>query len=278
MEDIFILSELSGKELYEKAQIYKQNKDYDNHAICLVRSADYNYKLAQEVVFREEEFKLQNYSNTFKSYENAISINDKNSYSLTQLARMYHFGHGTQIDYSQARKLYLMAIEKGNDVAMNNFGNMCGKGYGMDKDSSMAFNYLNMSARKGNNMAMHTLGQMHENGEEVQRDFQKAKEFYEMSVMSGDQKAINDLINLYKKNIFDKDTVTNSLFKLNLLNELWTIYGYDSYCIKAIETNLISEKKIRKLKKKNAKMKLHILASPDGKLYFEAKKHWNENK
>ena len=86
-------------------------------------------------------------------------------------------------------------------------------------------------------------------------------------------KKIKDKIN--EKNI---SVLCRCLIKINKLDILKELCGYNDYTILSIKENYDKQKIIKKLNKENDELRTHIMCMPDGKLYFEAKCEWNKIK
>lgn len=65
--------------------------------------------------------------------------------------------------------------------------------------------------------------------------------------------------------------------KIDRLDKLKRIYGVDNYLIEIIINYYKQEKENSDLKKEISELKTHIMASSDGKLYFEAKESWDNS-
>ena len=303
---------LPPKELYDKALEFKKSEDYDNYYMYMLMSANYDYKLAETDLldaYDKELYKKQNYSNTKSFYEATQNY----SCSMSSLAYMYDDGLGVTQDYNKAKEFYIMAIEKGNSEAMNNLALMYDTGRGVDQDYNKAKELYEMSINKGNSTAMYNLAIMYENGEDIIQDYNKAKELYEMGVMKGESDCMNNLGILYQygrgvirnfnkaKELYEmaiikenpegitylvilyqstdlknnKQDVINYFLKINKSDKLMEIYGYDDYDIKLIVEHCKQQSEISRLKRKIDELETHIMASPEGELYFEAKNNWN---
>ena len=267
---------LSAEELYQKALEFKKVKDYDNYAMHITMSANHNYKLAQDILAHpnDNDFSKQNHSITKHFYKATKDYSQSTYY----LGFIYECGYGVKQSNKKARKLYEMAVEKDNGDAMNNLGIMYDVGIGIDKDYDKAIELYNKAIAKGNNCAIFNLAIVYETVESI-RDYNKARELYEMGVIKDDVDCLNNLIILYKNTNFktNKQNVIDYFLKINKLDRLKEIYNYDDYVIQLITDNNKLTKNTTSLKRKIDELETHIMASPDGELYFEAKNNWNAN-
>jgi len=283
----------SSEELYTKALQYKQDEDYDNFAIYLTMAANYGHEMAQDMLFKDADMKKQNYSKTLEFYiktsyvdndiiygEKVDNFCDKNGYSIAYLGYMYDNGYGVVKNIQKANELHEKAIMKNIAYSMNALGYAYDRGTEVPKDYIKAVNLFEMAVKKGYSYAMSNLALMYQYGTGVDTDYNKAIELCEMAIDKGDNDIIKNLMILYKdnKDEIDKDIVIKSLSKINQLDCLKEIYGYGDDCISFIKKALVHEKENDELKKEIDGLKNHIMASPDGKLYFEAKASWEKNK
>ena len=270
METIF---QLSGEELYTKALQYK-------------------YELAQDMLFKDEDMKKQNYSKTLEFYIGTVYVYDniiygkkvenfcnKNGYSIAYLGYMYDFGYGVTQNGLKALELHEKAIIRGVAYSMNSLGYAYDNGTVVVRDYIKAAELFELAVEKGYSHAMSNLALLYQYGTGVTKNLIEAIELFEMAINKGDNDVIHNLVILYKdnKDEIDEDIIIKGLSKINQLDCLKEIYGYNDDCINFIKKVLNHEKEIDELKKENDELKKHIMASPDGELYFEAKKHWDEN-
>lgn len=335
---------LSAKELYDRALIYKNDKDYNNYSIYMTMSANYGYELAKEDLHDDydnyELYHNQDYSITKKFYEFTqdygyslmylgyiyefededrdydkaknfyeLAIKKGNVPSINNLAVMYRDGRVTTPDFQKAKELFKIAIIKGYMESINNLGTMYYKGkdvklninkariyfqMGIDGGSSYAMtclgkiyynehNYIKakelweMAIKKGNVHALNQLGLLYKRGQVIKRNFNRAKKLFELAIDKGNLDCINDLVDLYgqKNSANDVGYVINYFLKIEQAARLKQIYKYKNSEIEIFKEwyNL----KIENNEQKNliAEYEAHIMASPDGKLYFEMKADWD---
>ena len=92
------------------------------------------------------------------------------------------------------KKYYLMAIEKGNSVAMNNLAIYYKE---IEKDYDNMKKYYLMAIDKDNSNAMYNLGDYYE---EIEKNYDNMKKYYLMAIEKGDSNAMNNLA-IYYENI-----------------------------------------------------------------------------
>ena len=305
---------LTPKELYEKALEFQQLKDYDNYCMYMTMSANYGYKLAEDYMLNDYDnngmSQKQNYSNTKPFYE----ATQQYSHSANCLGYIYQNGKGVTKNYNKAKELYEQAIEKGSIMAINNLGTIYQEGYDTI-DYNKAKELLEIAAEKGNSLAIHNLGTIYKLGMGVKQDFNKTKELYELAIEKGNSyamlelgtmyhyahgieqdynkakelyemaieknnlSALNNLTVIYKTTTDwhqNRDGVIDYYLKINRQEKLKEIYNCNDYGIQMILDNKKLTKEISTLKKKIDELETHIMASPEGELYFEAKESWDK--
>jgi TPR repeat protein len=131
-----------------------------------------------------------------KDNENAkkyymMAIEKGNDSAMNNLAFLYE---DVEKDYENAKKYYLMAIEKGNAMTMNNLAVLYEEN---EKDFENAKKYYLMAIEKGNAIAMNNLGLYYR---QVEKDYENAKKYFIMAIQKGNANAMNNLAVLYEKN------------------------------------------------------------------------------
>uniref|UniRef100_A0A6C0H5D4 UDP-N-acetylglucosamine--peptide N-acetylglucosaminyltransferase SPINDLY n=1 Tax=viral metagenome TaxID=1070528 RepID=A0A6C0H5D4_9ZZZZ len=112
-----------------------------------------------------------------------MAIEKGNDDALNNLGIIYI----NEKDYENAKKYYLMAIEKGYVNAIYNLGNLYCI---VEKDYENAKKYYLMAIEKGNDSAMNNLGTLYCN---VEKDYENAKKYYLMAIEKGSDTAINNI-------------------------------------------------------------------------------------
>uniref|UniRef100_A0A6C0H6C5 RING-type domain-containing protein n=1 Tax=viral metagenome TaxID=1070528 RepID=A0A6C0H6C5_9ZZZZ len=197
------------------------------------------------------------YRHVKKDNENAkkyylIAIEKENEDAMYNIGYLYD----KEKDYENAKKYYLMAIVKGNTSALNNLGNL----YYDKKDYENAKKYYLIAIEKGNDSAMNNLGLLYY---KVEKDYENAKKYYLMSAEKGNNDAMNNLGSLYYN--IEKDNENAKKYWLmaiekgneSAMNNIKQIMNkIELYlCLKEIEnkTELVENeiKKLKKVKKVN---------------------------
>ena len=315
MEFDHILKLSAQKLYEKALQFKESKKDYDNYCIYMTMSANYGYKLAEEDLDNDytgpKLHTKQNYKDTIKFYEETkdysysanylgyiyndesnilmrqdndkamelyeIAIKKGNKHAIHNLACMYENPQNVSHNFNKARELFEMSVNKGNSYSVTSLAQMYSKGKGVDQDHKKAKELYEMGVIRGNFVAIHNLALMYEKGEGVLTNPDKARELYEMAIEKGDMEEVDQLTRLYRltdlKN--DKEKVISYYTKINKMDRLKEIYNFDDNHMQLIVNNNKKEEKINKLKRKIKELKTHIMASPEGELYFEAKAHYS---
>ena len=378
MENLY---NLSGEELYKQAIDFLREIDYDNYAIYITMAANYQNADAIKTIYNNDYYKNQNYSRTFKFYEESANNLSQNSYSLHFLGYMYNIGLGVKIDKAKSKKLYKLAIEKNNlysicnlaylyisndknyalgielyqsviaqnnTAAMNGLANMYFEGLGIKQDYNEAKKLYTAAKKLGNLQSLNNLAMMYQIGKGVEKNYAKAIRLYEKAIkresgiasnhlalmyerghgveinikkaielynmaiirgsvlahnnlatvylennmkdfelivdilqkgyQKGDLLTLNTLVSVYKYSYFKnrKAEIFDYFYGIDEIEKLKDIYNFDDYDIMVIKTKYELEEQNIKLKAEISHLKTHIESSPDGKLYFEAKREWEK--
>lgn len=306
------MEKMSGEELYLKAQEFKETKDFNNYKLYLTMAANFLHEGAiHESLYPSHTFmnfliKNLDYSlmftfcdNTKKYafslycladlYEDGLGIEkdiDKsfellnlsyekgNKYTANNLGHRYHHGNGIEQNYEKAVHFYQIAADLGCRHGMNNLGYMYSHGLGVDVNRKIALDLFQKSVEKNNVNAMISLGYCYQQGLTVTKNYEKARELFEKAASDGCERALVYLSVLYQEYKRDKNDVITYFIKIGEVKYLKDIYGYDDDIMRIVVRNYELEKENIILKKENEEMRNHILASPDGELYFEALEQW----
>lgn len=226
MQDIY---NLSPEILYNEA-IKIETQDYGTYIIYLTMAANYDYQLAIDILNNTALYNKENYEITIPFYKDSIKHLSQNSYSLNNLAFSYMFGLGVTKNITKAKKIYKLAIKKGNITSMHNLACLY-KDYYKKYDKAISFLekpvilrhkysmnvlghiYLNVisvrnyvkakklfeeSSALGNSDALKNLAYMYIYGLGVQKDYSKGKKLIEEAINLGSVDAINILAHVYK--------------------------------------------------------------------------------
>jgi hypothetical protein len=93
---------------------------------------------------------------------------------MRELGVMYGRGEGVPQSYSEEMHWYVLAANKGDDVAMLYLGYIYRRGDGVAPDSAKALDWFRKSAEKGQSNALYMVGAMYRDGEGVSQDFAEA--------------------------------------------------------------------------------------------------------
>lgn len=92
------------------------------------------------------------------------------SLRLFQQARIYHDGIGVDVDFEQARDLYVQAAALGNTDALLNLGYLYFTGQGVEQDYDRALSYYQKAAKAGDLSARKNIAMMYKLGLGVAQD------------------------------------------------------------------------------------------------------------
>lgn len=250
-------------EEYKKAQKFKKN-NYDEYIMALTASADEGWEDAIRELDIEEtnnfpRYSLQNYNVTKKFYKNRSGL-----YSQFALAAYYqHYKR----KYDKAKNIYENLVEKGLSEAMNALGFMYQTGKGVVLDSKVAVKYYRMSIKAGGIRGYNNLGFMYQKGLGVEQNYGKADKYYKLAISKGNKHGLDNLCYMYK-NFYcpEYNEVLEYFLQINQKDRLKDVFSFDTLLDVVL-----------KFKKENEEMKNHILASPEGPLYFEALENWKKD-
>ncbi|MCW2254116.1 TPR repeat protein [Providencia alcalifaciens] len=108
-------------------------------------------------------------------------MQEGNDIAITRLAMLY-----VEIDnYDDAIRLYNIAIEKGEPVAMNSMGLLYQHGLGVEPDVKKSIELYQQAANHNSIGGLINLGLMYEKGLGVPQSYEKAIELYEKSYQLG---------------------------------------------------------------------------------------------
>ena len=251
-------------EEYRNAQEYGPAK-YDEYIMALTASADEGWSEAikefeLEMVNDFPRYSLQNYNVTKKFYKNRSGL-----FSQYALASFYRHRANK---YGKAKNIYLTLSEKGLRDATNALGFMYQKGCGVPLDNKIACKYYKMSVKAGSISGYNNLAFMYQKGLGVKQNYEKAAKYYKLAIKYGNIHGLDNLCWMYKffyrpDNVYE---VISYFLEINQTNRLKDAFSFEDL----LEIVL-------RLKHENNEMKNHILASPEGSLYFEALADWKKD-
>ena len=171
-----------------------ENHEIVNHIYNL-----YKYDVSGRDSFKMEDSIIDFYYGLYysikKKYDQMekyylMAIEKGNNVAMNNLGFYYQY---EKKDYDQMEKYYLMAIEKGNSDAMNNLGLYYED---IKKNYDQTKKYYLMSIEKGNDCAMNNLGLYYM---EIEKDYKQMKKYYLMAIERENSDAMNNLGFYYKK-------------------------------------------------------------------------------
>ena len=167
-------------------------------------------------------------------FKNSIKIIDIDNDIICLYYGVYY--EHIEKNYDEMKKYYLMAIEKGNIIAMNIFA--CYYEY-IEKNYDEMKKYFLMAIEKGDNAAMYNLGYYYQY---IEYNYDEMKKYYLMAIEKGHDGAKKRLLECYKMNIHNININMNDVIKiLNKLGEHQLKYKYIEYGLnnnKHIDFNL----------------------------------------
>ena len=189
------MENLSGKELYSVALIFKLAGNNGDYIVNLIAAANKQYKEAIDIIF--DDVHTDMYEKIIKvgdrqNYQMIIdylieSIGDKqNIFSIIFMAKIYEIGLAGDINYVEAVALYEIAVEAGNIQAMVYLARMYVRGSGVKQDYQKAIKLYEVAVESGNVYAANHLALMYKNGFGVAINHEKVLEMYEIGVTVGD--------------------------------------------------------------------------------------------
>jgi hypothetical protein len=109
---------------------------------------------------------------------------------------------GVKVDYSAAKRYFLIAANHGNARAMANVGWIYENGFGVQKDYLQAKDWYEKADAHGDVIADWNLGRLYEFGWGVEKNLDVAKTWYQRGLDKGDSRAGKALNNLGKNDPF----------------------------------------------------------------------------
>ena len=243
-------------EEYGKAQKFKK-EDYEEYIMALTEAADKGYGQAIEEL--EDEY-INRTNITHQTYKITLPFYEKcdGSYSRFAICEYYHH---TKNNYEKALSLYLKLADENFGMAINAVGYMYLRGQGVEQDYKMAVKYFKTSKYGYNN-----LGYMYQKGFGVKLNLDTAIKYYKLAIADKNLNGIGNLVEVCKTYRYDDDEIINYFIEIGHKNELHKIFP-SNYLLDMV----------LQLKQENQEMKNHILASPEGSLYFEALADWKKD-
>jgi hypothetical protein len=106
-------------------------------------------------------------------------------YSQYELGRIYYFGKGVSIDYTEAAKWYQLAADSGYAPAQNMIGYLYESGKGYAQNYAEAKKWYQIAAEQGYDWSQFSLGKMYYYGWGVPQSYAEAARWAHMAAMQG---------------------------------------------------------------------------------------------
>ena len=188
------MDRISDKELYDQAQIFKQNQDYNNYIIYITKAANNGYPDAIDNIYKCDTYKEQDYSVTIKFYEATV----ESSYSAHFLGYMYFIGLHVKKDLSKSLELFELAYKKGNGHSARNLALLYEAESYVTQNYCRALELYEFSISKGVYESLMNLAYMYNNGLGTKKNYVKSRELYELAIDKGYATALNHLGYMYE--------------------------------------------------------------------------------
>ena len=257
--------------LLEKAEEFKKNADYTNYFIHLTMACNLHNDKAIEMFKKDwEVFDKQDFNITRHFYQETLNF----PYSVNNMGYLYEFGYGVLPILEKAVELYQIGVEMKCDIAIHNLAVSYREGKGVQQNIDKAIELFELAVSLGNSSSMNSLAFTYSN---KLKNYEMAIKYYEMAINEKHEAALKNLIYLYQNNkVKDKKYVIDYFMGICQEKYLKDIYNYNEEYIQVLRENYDMKKENEKLKTENDEMRNHILASPDGPLYFEALQEWKK--
>lgn len=152
----------------------------------------------------------------------------------------YKYGDGIEQDYSKAKEMFEMAIEKDNNIeSIIEMGKIYLKGYGVEIDLDLAEYYFRLAG--DNNEALYQIGYIYY----IKEEYNEAIKYFKKALLKDNLNAINTLGYMYLQGygveqnfilanlFFQKAIKLNDCFPDPYVN-LIQLYSYDGFINKDI--------------------------------------------
>lgn len=183
----------------------------------------YRYDMNQDLSNEDKNQLKKNIAKAYELFEQAAKQKSLHTQAPTlaqiELALMYQFGTGVNIDLEKALALLDEAAKSGNNEAENKLGEMYRDGSGTKADAVKACHYFRSSARKGNIEAQLNLAYMLSFGIGTDKNEKEAFDIYKALADQGNTDAKLCLVTYYL-NVKDKETGSNKELAFNLCKDL----------------------------------------------------------
>lgn len=268
------IKSLSATELYTLAI---NTRDEIDSFIYLLMASNYGHELATNAL--SNRCSKDSYVMQCKKIISFCNLTKEFVGSATYLGLAYINGCTGLNNYDKAIELFNFAISQNYIDAYFYLGQF----YDRSRDKTLAIQTYKLGADQNNINCIVRLGNIYMNlalnnrekhqFDEARIHFRLAEDAFRKGIEKGNIQASEFLAKLYSVTqvLGNQEYVINYLFENNQENLLKKIYNYDDYAIKMIKQN-------RELVKENQDLRTHILAKPDGELFMECLKSFNEKK
>jgi TPR repeat protein len=139
-----------------------------------------------------------------KDFQSAVAILSRLSTwgyveAQVHLADLYHEGHGTRKDSTEAAKWLSIAAARGNTLAQNRLGILYLSGDGVDRDRQRGLAILTAAATNGSWRAQFNLGTLYRYGVEATPDYDRMLKWYMTAADNGVVVAQTQLGGIYQQ-------------------------------------------------------------------------------
>lgn len=175
-----------AEEWWRLAQIYWEQKAYEQAAGLYRKAADLGYAKAQNslgICYFNGQGVEMNRREAVYWYRKAAE--QGYSYAQSNLGGCYYNGDGVVKDYEEALKWYRRAAEQGNMAAQYNMGNAYDDGNGVPKNFAEAARWYRMAADQGDAFAQNNLGNLYFFGKGVPKNYEEAVKWYRKAAEKG---------------------------------------------------------------------------------------------
>jgi hypothetical protein len=130
-----------------------------------------------------------------KQYELALKtlVPLKNPLAYILVGRMFCYGQGTKVDFTEAVKWFRLAADQGFAGAQSNIGFCYDNGTGVIKDEKEAVKWYRLAADQGYAIAQFNLGVCYQYGTGVIKDEKEAVKLYRLAANQGEENAMSAL-------------------------------------------------------------------------------------
>ena len=263
--------------LYSDDSFYveKWNIDYEEVKKFCETTQEYNFSI-HYLAYMYENGKVgkSDIKNSFELYTKSFERGNK--FAANNIAFAYQHGRAVDTDYAKAKEYYEIGLITGCRDCLHNLGHIYKYGVGVEKDLGKAVELFKISIEKRNSYAMNSLADLYMRGEYLEQNYETAIILFEQGAALGNPSSFTFLAKIYKEYTGerDKEYIQNYFLSNGQEEHLKTIYSYSDEFIEILVKNYKLEQEVKTLRAENTEMKNHILASPDGPLYFEALKQW----